>query len=301
MKLNILEIHNYKNLEFQAKQLVEGFITGLHKSPYHGFSVEFAEHRIYNTGESTRHIDWKVYARTEKLFTKQYEEETNLRCQIVIDNSTSMYYPVDSKGKISFSILSAAALTYLLQSQRDAVGICTFSNQIEINTQIKSTTSHRHKLFLLLQNLLEENKHNKRTSVAEVLHEIAEKNHQRSLIIIFSDMFDNNAELEGIFNALQHLKHNKHEVLVFHVTDKSTEYHFNFDERPHEFIDLESGHRLRIQPSQIKESFEKHMAEYHHDLKIRCGQLKIDYIESDINADFNQILYTYLVKRAKMR
>ena len=301
MKLNILEIHNYKNLEFQAKQLVEGFITGLHKSPYHGFSVEFAEHRIYNTGESTRHIDWKVYARTEKLFTKQYEEETNLRCQIVIDNSTSMYYPVDSKGKISFSILSAAALTYLLQSQRDAVGICTFSNQIEINTQIKSTTSHRHKLFLLLQNLLEENKHNKRTSVAEVLHEIAEKNHQRSLIIIFSDMFDNNAELEGIFNALQHLKHNKHEVLVFHVTDKSTEYHFNFDERPHEFIDLESGHRLRIQPSQIKESFEKHMAEYHQDLKIRCGQLKIDYIESDINADFNQILYTYLVKRAKMR
>ena len=301
MKLNILEIHNYKNLEFQAKQLVEGFITGLHKSPYHGFSVEFAEHRIYNTGESTRHIDWKVYARTEKLFTKQYEEETNLRCQIVIDNSTSMYYPVDSKGKISFSILSAAALTYLLQSQRDAVGICTFSNQIEINTQIKSTTSHRHKLFLLLQNLLEENKHNKRTSVAEVLHEIAEKNHQRSLIIIFSDMFDNNAELEGIFNALQHLKHNKHEVLVFHVTDKSTEYHFKFDERPHEFIDLESGHRLRIQPSQIKESFEKHMAEYHHDLKIRCGQLKIDYIESDINADFNQILHTYLVKRAKMR
>ncbi len=301
MKLNVLEIHNYKNLEFLARQLVEGFITGLHKSPYHGFSVEFAEHRLYNIGESTRHIDWKVYARTDKLFTKQYEEETNLRCQIVIDNSTSMYYPVESKGKISFSIISAAALTYLLQSQRDAVGICTFSSQIEINTQIKSTTSHRHKLFLLLQNLLEESKHNKRTSVAEVLHEIAEKNYRRSLIIIFSDMFDNNAELEAIFGALQHLKHNKHEVLVFHVTDKLTEYHFEFDERPHEFIDLESGERLRIQPSQVKESFEMHMTAYHHDLKIRCGQLKIDYIESDINADFNQILYTYLVKRVKMR
>ncbi len=301
MKLNVLEIHNYKNLEFLARQLVEGFITGLHKSPYHGFSVEFAEHRLYNIGESTRHIDWKVYARTDKLFTKQYEEETNLRCQIVIDNSTSMYYPVESKGKISFSIISAAALTYLLQSQRDAVGICTFSSQIEINTQIKSTTSHRHKLFLLLQNLLEESKHNKRTSVAEVLHEIAEKNYRRSLIIIFSDMFDNNAELEAIFGALQHLKHNKHEVLVFHVTDKLTEYHFEFDERPHEFIDLENGERLRIQPSQVKESFEMHMAAYHHDLKIRCGQLKIDYIESDINADFNQILYTYLVKRVKMR
>lgn len=301
MKLNILEIHNYKNLEFLARQLVEGFVTGLHKSPYHGFSVEFAEHRLYNTGESTRHIDWKVYARTDKLFTKRYEEETNLRCQIVIDNSASMHYPVDSKGKISFSILSAAALIFLLQSQRDAVGICTFSNQIEINTQIKSTTSHRHKLFLLLQNLLKENKHNKRTSVAEVLHVIAEKNYRRSLIIIFSDMFDDNAELEGIFNALQHLKHNRHEVLVFHVTDKLTEYHFEFDERPHEFIDLESGERLRIQPSQVKERFEKQMAEYHHKLKIRCGQLKIDYIESDINADFNQILYTYLVKRSKMR
>jgi len=301
MKLDLLQIHNYRNLEFLAKQLVEGFITGLHKSPYHGFSVEFAEHRPYNIGESIRHIDWKVFARTDKLYTKRYEEETNLRCQIVLDNSSSMYYPVKSKGKITFSLVSTVALTYLLQTQRDAVGISTFSNQIEIHTQIKSTTSHRHKLFMILQKLLDETLHNKRTSVANVLHEIAEKNHKRSLIIIFSDMFEDSTELEGILGALQHLKHNNHEVLIFHVTDRMTEYKFNFEERPHEFIDLESGERLRIQPSQVKDTFEEQMDQYYHELKIKCGLLKIDFVQADVNDDYNNILYTYLVKRAKMK
>jgi uncharacterized protein (DUF58 family) len=301
MKLSLINIQNFKNLELLARQLVEGFITGLHKSPYHGFSVEFAEHQLYNTGESTRHIDWKVFARTDKLFTKRYEEETNLRCQLVIDNSSSMHYPIDSKGKIRFSILSAAAIAYLLQKQRDAVGICTYSDKIEIDTRIKSSSSHLNKLFIILDNLLNEKSISKSTSVASVLDEIAEKIHKRSLVVIFSDMFDKSSQLDGIFNALQHLKHNKHEVLVFHVTDKKTEYNFEFEERPHEFIDLESGESIKVQPSQVKESFEQQMVEYYHELKIRCGLLKIDFIQADVNEDFNHILYTFLMKRAKMR
>ena len=301
MKVDFRDVHKYKNLEFLAKQLVEGFITGLHKSPYHGFSVEFAEHRLYNTGESTRHIDWKVFARTDKLFTKRYEEETNLRCQIVIDNSSSMYYPTDTKGKISFSIIASASIAYLLHKQRDAVGICTFADGIEENTPIRSTSSHLHKLLLMLQGMYGNERVNKRTNVADVIHEIAEKNHKRSLVLIFSDMFDQSSELNQIFQALQHLKYNKHEVLVFHVTDRNTELLFDFDERPHEFIDLESGSRLKIQPSQVKDQFETDMQRYYHDLKIRCGQLKIDFIEADINSDFDSILYTYLLKRAKMK
>jgi uncharacterized protein (DUF58 family) len=301
MKLNLLDIQHYKNLEFLARQLVEGFITGLHKSPYHGFSVEFAEHQLYNTGESTRHIDWKVFARTDKLFTKRFEEETNLRCQLVIDNSSSMYYPKDSNGKIRFSIMASAAIAFLLQKQRDAVGLVTFSDKIEVNTQIKSTSSHLNKLFITMNDLLENKQENKTSSVGKVLDEIAEKVHKRSLVVIFSDMFDKSSELDEIFGALQHLKHNRHEVLVFHVTDRKTEYHFDFDERPHEFIDLESGERLKIQPSQVKESFEKEMQAYYHELKIRCGQLKIDFVEADVNEDFNHILYTFLMKRAKMR
>lgn len=300
MKLDLLDIQHFKNLEFLARQLVEGFITGLHKSPYHGFSVEFAEHQLYNTGESTRHIDWKVFARTDKLFTKRYEEETNLRCQIVIDNSSSMYYPKKTRDKIRFSIISAAAIAFLLQKQRDAVGLTTFSDQIEISTVIKSTASHLNKLIILLNEMLEKEQTSKSTSVASVLDEIAEKVHKRSLIVIFSDMFDKTTQLDEIFNALQHLKHNRHEVLVFHVTDHKTEYLFEFDERPHEFIDLETGERLKIQPSQVKETFETEMKKYYHELKIRCGLLKIDFIEADVNEDFNHILYTFLMKRAKM-
>ncbi len=300
MKLDLLDIQHFKNLEFLARQLVEGFITGLHKSPYHGFSVEFAEHQPYNTGESTRHIDWKVFARTDKLFTKRYEEETNLRCQIVIDNSSSMYYPKKTRDKIRFSIISAAAIAFLLQKQRDAVGLTTFSDQIEISTVIKSTASHLNKLIILLNEMLEKEQTSKSTSVASVLDEIAEKVHKRSLIVIFSDMFDKTTQLDEIFSALQHLKHNRHEVLVFHVTDHKTEYLFEFDERPHEFIDLETGERLKIQPSQVKETFESEMKKYYHELKIRCGLLKIDFIEADVNEDFNHILYTFLMKRAKM-
>jgi uncharacterized protein (DUF58 family) len=295
------------NLEFLAKQLVEGFITGLHRSPFHGFSVEFAEHRLYNTGESTRHIDWKVFAKTDRLYTKQYEEETNLRCQILLDTSSSMFYPSDKNeknylGKITFSILAAAALAYMLQKQKDAISLCTFSESIETHTQSKSTPSHLHKIYAELENLLkiESKKTGVGTSIADTIHTIAEKIHRRSLVIILSDMFSNLEEMDAIFSALQHLKHNQNEVLLFYITDKKTEQNFDFKERPYEFIDLETNQKVKIQPHQVKDYFQKQKEEFIKNLKLKCGQFKIEFIEADIEEGFDQILYAYLLKRDKM-
>jgi len=301
MKIDLAAIRQFGNIEFLAKQLVEGFITGLHKSPYHGFSVEFAEHRLYNTGETTRYIDWKVYAKTDRLYTKRYEEETNLRALILLDKSPSMYYPQPYNGKITFSVMAAASLAYMLQLQRDAVGLCTFDNQIELITPVKSTPTHVHSLLLHLQNLLDSKPEHKKTAVASVLHQVADKMNKRSLIIIFSDMFENASEAEAIFSALQHLKHNKHEVLVFHTTDPKTEEDFEFDERPYEFIDLESGEKVKVQPSAVKDYYRTTIKKFYHDLKLKCNQYKIDFVEADINKGFEQILLAYLVKRSKIK
>lgn len=300
MKLNLHDSKHSASLELLARQLVEGFITGLHKSPYHGFSVEFAEHRLYNEGESTRHIDWKIYGRTDKLFTKQYEEETNLRCLIAIDTSSSMFYPSDTKAKIRFSTYAAAALTTLLGRQRDAVGLCLFSDSIDTLTTVKSTPSHKEKLFILLDNLLHRNQSTSGTRVAQVLHEVAEKIHKRSLVVIFSDMFDGE-QTEELFKALQHLKHNKHEVIVFHVMDTETEMLLNFEDKPVEFVDLESGEKLKLNPADIRENYKKEATRFYQDLKMRCNQYKIDFVEADVRQDVDVILQTYLIKRAKMR
>ena len=282
--------------------MVEGFITGLHKSPYHGFSVEFAEHRLYNEGQSTRHIDWKVFARTDRLYTKQYEEETNLRCLIVLDASSSMFYPQDSLAKLKFSIYSASALSYLLHKQRDAVGLCLFSNKIDEFTQIKSTASHLDKLFTLLEKTIESgNPSRKTTRVSEVLHEVAEKIHKRSLVIIFSDMFDGAEDPEDVFKSLQHLKHNKHEVLLFHVSDHETELDFNFEERPYEFVDLENGETVRLNPAEIKNRYTTSLGEFHKNLKLKCNQLKIDFISANTRTDYFSVLQAYLIKRSKMK
>ncbi|MDI9874151.1 MULTISPECIES: DUF58 domain-containing protein [Bacteroidota] len=299
--MDLAKIREYGNIEFLAKQMVEGFITGLHKSPFHGFSVEFAEHRLYNTGESTRHIDWKVYAKTDRIYTKRYEEETNLRCHLLIDTSSSMYYPAPGYGKITFSIMAAGALAYMLQKQKDAVSLTTFSDKVEIQTPIKSTPTHIHKILLDLQELMQKPDASKSTGVASVIHEIAEKIHRRSLVILFSDMFDNITESEKLFSALQHLKHNMHEVLIFHVTDKKTESDFAFEDRPYEFIDLETNEKIKLNPAQVKDDYQKTLQSFYHDLKLRCGQYKIDFIEADIAQGFEQILSAYLVKRAKMR
>jgi len=300
MPLNFDKIKEYGSLELLAKQMVEGFITGLHRSPYHGFSVEFAEHRLYNTGESTRHIDWKVFAKTDRLYVKRYEEETNLRCQIVLDNSSSMYYPTDH-SKIRFGILAAACLTYMLQKQRDAVGISVFSEQIEWQSPVKSTPSHLNYLLFELEKLLGNVPVQKKTATAEILHQIADKIHKRSLVIIFSDMFNNLSGQDTLFAALKHLKHRLHEVLLFHVHDQATEMDFNFSDRPHEFIDLESNEKIRLMPSQIRSFYRQQTHDFYQNLKLKCGQFGIDWIEADIGKNIDQILLPYLIKRSKMK
>jgi uncharacterized protein (DUF58 family) len=210
-----------------------------------------------------------------------------------------MYYPEKTNGKITFSTMAAGAVAYMLQKQRDAVSLLTFSDGIEIQTPIKSTPSHIHKIFMDLETLLQKPKPQKRTTVVETLHEIAEKIHKRSLVVIFSDMFDDINNSERLFSAMQHLRHNMHDVLLFHVTDKNTEEEFNFEERPYEFVDLETGEKVKAQPSQVKEQYQTAIKEFYLDLKLKCGQYKIDFIEADINQGFDPILSAFLVKRRK--
>ncbi len=300
MKFDLNKAKEYGSLEFLAKQLVDGFITGLHKSPYHGFSVEFAEHRLYNYGESTKHVDWKVFARTDRLYTKQYEEETNLRCYLVLDHSSSMQYPLPNKQKLTFSAYAAAALAYMLHKQRDAVGLVTFSDEVELQTQIKSTSTHLLKIFGHLENIIKDETKKKKTDTASILHEIADKIHRRSLVIIFTDAFQDD-DLQPLFESLQHLKHNHHEVLFFHVTDQETELSFEFEDRPYKFIDLENDTVIKMTPTEYKKLYKERMTEYYKEIKLRAGQLKIDFIEADIQDDFNKILTSYLIKRARMK
>lgn len=284
--------------------MVEGFIIGLHKSPYHGFSAEFAEHRLYNPGESIKNIDWKVLARTDKMYIKRFEEETNLRCQIVIDTSSSMYFPEqpakDRYNKIQFSVVGAAALMYMLKQQRDAAGLSLFDEKISVSTRCRTTSAHHKLLQTHLYELANKQPTAHKTGAAKALHELAETLHKRSMVVIFSDMMDNVDELPELMLALQHLKHRKHEVIIFHVHDKLQELDFEFDNRPYKFVDLETKEVVKLQPNQVKELYVEKMQAIKKELKLKCAQYKIDLVQADINQSFNQILLPFLVKRGKM-
>ena len=307
--MSFIEKYNVKdlqNLELIARQVVEGFIIGLHKSPFHGFSVEFAEHRLYNQGESTKNIDWKVYARTDKMFSKRFEEETNLRCHIVLDVSSSMYFPeLDGTpdgplNKVKWSTLAAASLMLLLKKQRDAFGLSIFDNEVRQHTPARSSTSHYKLLLTYLERAVEEAKQDKGTEAAQALHQIADSIHKRSLIVIFSDMFDRIENPDELFTALQHLKHNKHEVLLFHVVDKAKELDFEFENRPYLFIDVESGERVKVQPHEVKDIYTARLKSFKEQLQLKCLQYKIDLVEADIAQGFKPVLQSYLIKRSKM-
>ncbi len=301
-------LQQFGSLEFIARQVVEGFITGLHKSPFHGFSVEFAEHRQYNSGESIKHIDWKLYGRTDKLYVKRFEEETNLRCQIIIDNSSSMYFPVkpdisiDNPNKITFSVYAAAAVINLLQRQRDAVGLSLFSDKIELSTMARSTSVHMKYLYSEMEKLLNPIAPGLRkpTMASEAIHKIADTIHKRSLVVIFSDMLEREGKLDEMFSALQHLRYNKHEVVLFHVLDKDKEIDFDFENRPYKFVDMESGEEMRLSPLELRKQYVESVGEFIHELKLRCGKYMIDFVPADINAGFRQILHPYLIKREKL-
>ncbi|HEY0046785.1 MAG TPA: DUF58 domain-containing protein [Flavobacterium sp.] len=298
----IEKISSFGHLEVLANQVVEGFVSGMHKSPFHGFSAEFAEHKTYNAGESTKHIDWKLYAKTDRLYTKRYEEETNLRCHLIIDNSSSMYYPKLEddqpffKSKIGFSVLASAVLMNLLKKQRDAVGLSVYSDTYEYYAPEKGSDRHHRMLLDKLENLLQNSKQSKTTDTVTFLHQIAEKMHRRSLIILFTDMFQLGDD-EKLFNALQHLKHNKHKVVLFHVVDNETELKFNFDNTPRKFIDLESGEEINIFADNIKEAYETEVSAYFKKLAMTCAQNRIKYVPVAVGENFEKILTTYLVEK----
>lgn len=306
--ISLKDLRQVENLELIAKQVVEGFILGLHKSPFHGFSVEFAEHRIYNPGEATRHIDWKVFGRTDKLFTKKYEEETNLRCQIVIDASSSMYFPEPDKkstgihlNKLIFSTICASAIIHLLKLQRDAAGLTIFTDDLLVHTKSGSSNVHHKLLQTHLEQFIGKSSRDVKTDAGKCLHLIAENIHRRSLVVIFSDMFEDTSKTEELFSALQHLKHNKHEVVVFHVTDKQHELDFTYDNRPYVFVDMETGEKVKLLSNEVKSFYTEQMSEYIKTLKLRCHQYHIDFVEADMNAGFKDVLLPYLVKRQKQR
>lgn len=297
----------FTNLELLAKQVVEGFIAGMHKSPFHGFSAEFAEHKIYNHGESTRHIDWKLYAKTDKLFTKRYDEETNLRCHIIIDNSSSMHYPevqklsINSLNKIGFSALAAACMMHILKKQRDAVGLSIYSNAYDYYAPEKGSERHHRMLLDQLAKTAISKPKNVGTETYQFLHHIAEKIHRRSLIFVFTDMFQTSIDNTKLFDALRHLKYNKHEVILFHVFDKARELNFDFDNQPKRFVDVETGEHINLYAENVKENYEKAITEFFNAIKLKCGQYQIKYVEADINESFNKILSTYMLERQKFR
>ena len=296
------------NMELFAKQVVEGFVTGLHKSPYHGFSVEFAEHRLYNTGESTKHIDWKLYGRTDKLFVKRYEEETNLRCQLVIDASSSMYYPnlesssLEKPNKLLFAIYASAVMMNLLKKQRDAVGLSVYADKLEVHTPNRTTQRHHRILYHELDKLLlvDPVKSAKQTESTVALHQVSELLHKRSLVMIFTDFIHSTKTLEEQFKAYKHLKYNKHEIVLFYLNEPITEKDLEFDNKPYKFVDLETGEEIKLSPNLYQKKHKEQAENYLKELKLKCLQYKIDFVEIDINMGFDIVLNSYLLKRQKM-
>ena len=302
------EVHKttgFTHLELLARQVVEGFISGMHKSPFHGYSAEFAEHKIYNKGESTRHIDWKLYAKTDKLYAKRYEEETNLRCHLILDNSASMHFPekkkmnLESLNKIGFSVLASACIMNIMKKQRDAVGLSVYSDTYEYYAPEKGSERHHQLLLHKLGELVLPQKAAPRTDTFAFLHQIAEKLKRRSLVFLFSDMLQADVEEEKLFEALRHLKYNKHEVVLFHVIDRVKELSFDFDNSPKRFFDVETGEKIDLYAENIRENYRKTVSEYFDSLKLRCAQYGIKYVAADINENFNRILTTYMVERQK--
>ncbi|WP_136667746.1 DUF58 domain-containing protein [Flavobacterium sp. H122] len=308
LESQIEKISSFQHLELLANQIVEGFISGMHKSPFHGFSAEFAEHKIYNAGESTKHIDWKLYAKTDRLYTKRFEEETNLRCHLIIDNSSSMHYPKLDNGqffyenKIGFSVLASAVLMNLLKKQRDAVGLSVYSDSYEYYAPEKGSERHHRMLLHKLEHLIKEPKVSKKTDTVTYLHQIAEKVHRRSMIVLFTDMFDSEVSEdanEKLFKALQHLKHNKHKVVVFHVIDRKTEFKFDFDNHPRKFIDVESGEQVNLFAENIKHDYEKLVQNHFDKIANTCAMYKIKYVPVSVDEKFEKIMTAYLVEKQR--
>lgn len=305
MLLNSELLSQLAPLELRARKIVEGFISGLHKSPYFGFSVEFAEHRPYNPGDDLKHVDWKVYGKTERFYVKQYEEETNLRAYLLLDTSSSMYYKYFADWtKLRYSIHFGAALMYLMHRQRDATGLIPFSEDIESFIPAKSSYNHLRIIFTELEKRLgdedKDSRKQRKTASAKVIHEVAERLKHRSLVVILTDLFENVEEHDHLISALQHLRHRKHEVLLFNVLEKKSERELAFPDRKFRMEDLETGSEIEILPAQVREDYQQKVAEYTHRFKMACSESQIDFEELDTQSAFDLALLAYLNKRKNL-
>lgn len=277
-------------LQLNAKQIVEGFLIGLHKSPYHGFSVEFADHRQYNPGESLKNVDWKIVARTGRYYVKRYEEETNLRCYILLDHSRSMFYGSQGTPKIQYARLLAASLAWLMIGQKDATGLFTFNHQITSALSPKAIRSYTAQIFARLIAL----EPNDRTDIHEPLHQIAESIKKRSLVILISDLMD---DPQRMIQAFKHFRNHRHELLVFHIYDPQ-EQELNF-KRETEFIDSETGEKITVNPWQIRNEYQKLYQDFYADLKEACHTLEMEYNPVSTATEISDMLLKYLNKRKK--
>ena len=282
-----------KNLELIAKFIVEGFLVGLHKSPYHGFSVEFSEHRQYMPGDNIRDIDWKVYGRTNRFYIKQYEEETNLKAYLILDISGSMGYASNKISKIQYATYLAAALSYLLIKQRDAVGLATFSDKIHRFLPPKSTSGY---LQFILKELNEIKLERQTTNVSETLHELAEKIKRRGLIILLTEFLYE--EPEKILQGLKHFRHYDHEILVFNILDPQDKL-FDFKQDV-TFVDMETGEKVKTQPFFLRERYRQRIDEFYDTLQKECRNFQIDFQNLLTDEPFDRALIRYMLKRKKM-
>lgn len=287
------------NLQLLARQIVEGFLIGLHKSPFHGFSVEFAEHRLYSRGDNLKHVDWKVYGRSDKMFVKKFEEETNLRCCLAIDTSSSMRFPQTGWSKLDYAALMATALTLLLKKQMDAVSLALFDDKLHALSASKTGLQHQQTILSRLDALRLEKAPGVRTRLPEALHELAERLHKRSLVVVFSDLPVIQESATALLHALEHLKFNKHEVLLFHLADDQTEIRFDFENRPYTFEDPETGETLKLNPDQIKAQYLDEYMHYRKFLETALTNLRIDSVFCDVTTPPHTLLQHYLVKRAR--
>ena len=292
-------------LELKARKIVEGFVSGLHRSPYRGFSVEFAEHRPYNQGDEFKHIDWKVYGKSERFYVKQYEAETNLRAHIALDTSSSMYFKHFADwSKLRYAIHFASALAFMMNRQRDAAGITLFDEKIHFQLPPKSTRSHLRLIFQHLEKLLDEEKKKSKeqrvSASAEALHSLAESLKRRSLVVILTDLFENVDHHDALISALRHLRHQKHEVLLFNVLEHQSERELDFKDGKFLFEDMETGSEIEVIPSQVKKDYQKKVQEYTHTFKIACSNARVDFEEIDTQKPLDLALLAYLNKRKRL-
>jgi uncharacterized protein (DUF58 family) len=299
--LDPLAVSKLRNMEVRARLIVEGFITGLHRSPYHGFSVEFAEHRPYNTGESLRAIDWKVYARTDKLFTKKFEEETNLLCNVVLDVSDSMRYPTGQKdrlSKLAYGAYLAAALGWLMIQQKDAVGLSLFDDELRYFAPPKARLSWLLPLLAELEKVAAQAADfTRRTRTPAVLHQLAGRLRRRGMVVLITDLLGTPQDLDMLMPALQHLRHAHHEVIIFNLLDRTTELDFALPNLPYIIQDLETGDRLKVHPAQVRDRYKALMGEYLDTVRRRCRELQIELIEVDVQQNYEKTLRDYFIKR----